>query len=337
MAQQNLYWKKIQLIKKFYLEGLDPRELKLFLHWKATDQEFARAVDAMASRKSCKEDLAQLESIDMNAAWVRFSREMCLAKPVSKERYFASWYRTAAVFAGLLVCFAVRWMEFSNRHASLQEYIPAGSYSNKLGKVSAFLLPDSTQVWLSTGSDLHYDQNFTTNRRVRLQGEAFFEVRKNPEFPFEISTNTLMTKVLGTSFNLRAYPGEDIGLSVYSGKVQFGQPDSGNDVFLLTKNQSISWSYSTGFSAIESFDSALDPDWKSGMFRFENASLEEIVTALRRWYPVEFELGGEHGSCRFSGEFLRSSLEQVLEVLSYTLNLSYQIHENTIQIKSTPC
>lgn len=337
MRQQNLDWEKIQLIKKYYLEGLNPKELELFLRWKATDGEFARAVDAMASRQSFKKDLEQLDSIDEDAAWARFSQKNSSVTQKSKSGSFQSWYRIAAVFVGILVCSTVWWTEFSKRNAAVQEYLPAGSFSNKLGRVSSFLLPDSTQVWLSTGSTLHYEENFTTNRKVQLQGEAFFDVRKNPEFPFEIATDVVTTRVLGTSFNLKAYSGEGIDLSVYSGKVQFGQPDAGDEVFLLTQDQSMSWDAEAGFSEIRTFDAAVEPDWKTGVFRFENASLDEIVAALGRWYPVEFEVGGSAGRCRFSGEFQRSSLEQVLEVLSYTLNLSYQIHENTIEIKSRPC
>lgn len=337
MRHQNLDWNKIQLAKKFHLEGLSPEELQLFLHWKATDKDFARAVDAITSNRSIREDLVQLERVDEEAAWIRFSLKNFPLESKSKTRSFASWYRLAAVFAGVLLCVSVCWMEFSNRNADLLEYLPAGSFSNKVGSVSSFLLPDSTQVWLSTGSALQYDGNFPKNRKVRLQGEAFFVVRKNPDFPFEITTDGLETRVLGTSFNLKAYPGEGVDLSVYSGKVQFGEKDRPDAVFFLTKNQNISWSTEAGFAEIKSFDSALAPDWKSGVFRFDNASLEDIVKSLGRWYPVEFEVVGQARRCRFSGEFHRSSLEQILEVLSYTLNLSYQIHENTVQIKSKPC
>lgn len=337
MGHQNLDWKKIQLAKKNHLEGLSPEELKLFLYWKATDGDFARAVDSFASRKSIKEDLEQLESVDEDAAWTRFSLKNFPTESRSKTKSFSSWYRAAAVFVGVLVCASVWWMEFSDRSTELQEYLPAGSFSNKVGSVSSFLLPDSTRVWLSTGSALQYDENFPQNRKVRLQGEAFFEVRKNPDFPFEITTERLETKVLGTSFNLRAYPGERVDLSVYSGKVQFGEKNGQEVVFFLTKNQTISWSAQAGFAEVKSFDSTLAPDWKSGVFRFDNASLEDIVRSLGKWYPVEFKVTGHAGRCRFSGEFHRSSLEQILEVLSYTLNLSYQIHENTVNIESKPC
>lgn len=330
-------WNKIQLAKKYHLEGLSPEELKLFLHWKATDRDFARAVEAITSGRSIKEDLELLESVDEDAAWTRFSLKNFPIESKSKTRSFASWYRAAAVFAGVVLCASVWWMEFSKRNADLEVSLPAGSFSNKVGSVSSFLLPDSTQVWLSTGSALQYEEDFPKNRKVRLQGEAFFEVRKNPDFPFEVTTDVVETKVLGTSFNLKAYPGEGVDLSVFTGKVQFGEPDSTDMFFLLTKNQTISWSAQSGFSKIKEFDSSVVPDWKSGVFRFENASLDDIVKSIARWYPVEFKVTGNSGSCRFSGEFHRSSLEQVLEVLSYTLNLSYQIHENTVQIKSKPC
>ncbi len=337
MRQSNLDWRKIQLAKKYYLEGLSPEELDLFLHWKATDADFAHAVNAMDSRGSIREDVRQLGSVDEDVAWEKFAKKNLPTETNPKSRSLASWYRVAAVFVGILACTAVLWMEFSERTAPVTANIPAGNFSNELGRVSTFLLPDSTRVWLSTGSTLHYGENFTTNRKVRLLGEAFFKVKKNPDYPFKIITDVLETRVLGTSFNLRAYPGEGVDLSVYTGKVQFSERETGGGAFFLTKNQSIYWNAQTGFSEVREFDASIAPDWKSGVFRFDDASLEDIVKSLQRWYPVKFEVSGNSGRCRFSGEFHRSSLEQVLEVLSYTLNLSYQINENTVEIKSKPC
>ena len=337
MKEQSLNWNKIRLAKKHQLDGLNPEELKLFRQWESTDAEFAQAVKDLASRKTWKEDLDKLDSIDQNLAWARFSQNNFPLQNPRQTKSLGSWYRAAAVFVGVVFCSTIWWVEFSKRNAQEPEYVAAGSFGNKLGIVSTFFLPDSTQVWLSSGSELHYEENFTTNRRVRLQGEAFFKVWKNPDYPFEIGTDSLMTRVLGTSFNLKAYAGETIDLSVYSGKVQFGRQAGQTEWYDLSKDQKISWSGESGFSEIKEFDSSIAPDWKSGVFRFENATLHDIVNSIDRWYPVEFKVYGNSGSCRFSGEFHRSSLEQILEILSYTLNLSYQIHENTVQIKSKPC
>lgn len=337
MKDRNLDWKKIQFVKKYQFEGLNPEELKLFNHWKVTDREFGQAVEELSSRKTWKKDLEQLDRMDEDAAWDKFFQKNFFQDTTSKSSSFGTWYRLVAVFIGILIFSSIWWTEFSLRKAYEQAPIPAGSYTNKLGKVTAFLLPDSTKVWLSTGSELRYEENFTSNRKVRLKGEAFFEVRKNPDFPFEIVTDDLVTKVLGTSFNLKAYAGEGIDLSVYSGKVQFGRTDGQTDLYNLIKNQNISWRSSVGFSEIKAFDSSSEPDWKTGVFRFEGAKIEEIVKLLTRWYPVEFLITDDSGRCSYSGEFHRSSLEQVLEILSYTLNLEYEIHENTVRIKPNPC
>lgn len=188
---------------------------------------------------------------------------------------------------------------------------PGGSFSNPLGSVLRFLLPDSSQVWLSTGSTLSCAENFPQNRKVSLEGEAFFEVEPNPEAPFEIQTD----------------------LSVYTGKVQFGHAGKSGETFILTQNQGISWSSEEGFSVIQNFDVTQGPDWKSGVFYFENSSLEEVVQTLHRWYLVDFEIKGKEGTCRYSGEFHPSSLEQVLEIMSYTLNLNYQLYNEKVELK----
>lgn len=215
----------------------------------------------------------------------------------------------------------------------------SGSFSNDIGVVSLFLLPDSTQVWLSSGSTVEFVADFQNNRQVSLQGEAFFQVKSDTLHPFEIQIGEVYTEVLGTSFNLKGYKEESVELEVYTGKVLFGHQDQKDAGHSLVKNQKIKWDHEKGMESIQTFNSSQMPDWQQGIFRFEEAGINEIIQELERWYPLDFVVmnGGNKANCRYTGEFTQSSLEQVLEILSYTLNLTYQINENEVIIKLKPC
>lgn len=212
-----------------------------------------------------------------------------------------------------------------------------GTYTNAIGKVSVFSLPDGSKVWLSTGSTLEYVEDFPRNRQVKLSGEAFFEVVRNPEFPFQISTGSIRTVVLGTSFNLRSYQNADVELSVYSGSVKFLDQNAVADSVVLLKGEKVSWTVDGGISKLELFDYERLPGWRQGEIVFENADLGMIQSTLQRWYNVTITIKGKGENCHYSGEFTQASLEQILETLSYTLNLTYKIKDAHVTIYANPC
>lgn len=304
-------------------------------------------LERLFSKKYSGEDLQELNSWYDNllsehlkksdsekakkAVWKILEGEISLKR---ERSFWGSWLKNAAVLLLIAACSWMVWNAFPQK--AEQQPLASGSYENDLGKVSKFLLPDSTVVWLSSGSRLEYAENFPTNRQVNLHGEAFFQVKRNTQSPFKIQTGDVTTQVLGTSFNLKSYNSDHVNLQVYSGLVQINHQNSKKS-FRLEKDQGINWNSQSGFSKILSFDSTYPPAWKSGIFRFNNSSIQEIIEELKLWYPVEFEIKGTIKKCLYTGEFQTSSLEQVLEIMSYTLNLNYQIHENKVTIKGNPC
>ena len=334
MKDNKVDWAKVQIAKRYYLDELSSSEERLFEKWMKEDQDFKSLVESMPEASSWKNDLAQFEKIDVEKAWNKFSDHTPSESPSPRFAFLAAWPRYAAVlFVIVLSAYAIY---ASIGTEEVVEVHPGGSFSNRLGTVSSFLLPDSSKVWLSTGSELSYAADFIRNRKVSLQGEAFFEVKRSEQFPFEIQTDRLRTRVLGTSFNLKAYQDEPVTLSVYTGKVQFGKKEAKEQQVLIS-NQSINWSLEHGFSPVQVFDASSIPGWRSGVFHFENATLEEVTGELAKWYPLKFDIIGMNTGCRYSGEFRRSSLEEVLEILSYSLNLKYQINEKTVKLTLKPC
>ena len=198
-----------------------------------------------------------------------------------------------------------------------------------LKKISAdtgpmgFFLPDSSHVWLNKGSSIVYDPDFDgEERNLKLEGEAFFEVTHNPQRPFVVSTERSETRVLGTSFNLRAY-GEEATteLAVASGKVAFSSIKSkdarivpaGYAVTLLEESNRLSESVNFNKNAFA---------WKSRELIFSEQPLSDVIRDLERYYNVEVQLFPKSLSgCRFSGTFRDASIEEVTQILGVALQL----------------
>jgi len=309
------------LVQKLFDRKINPEELTQLNEW----------YDSLESEEYPVPDKLKADS------WVHIQNKIGNISSHSKQSGIFPWIARVAAAAVIVVgAYAV----IQHRSVETPRTISAaGSYTNDIGVVSTFLLPDSTKVWLSSGSTLDYVADFEQHRHVTLQGEAFFQVQRDSLHPFQILIGEVTTEVLGTTFNLRGYNEESVELEVYSGKVKFSHQNNQKEGHVLIKNQKIKWDRQQGMRPIHQFDSSVAPDWKQGVFRFEEADITEIIRELEKWYPLDFKVvnGSNYDMCRYTGEFTNSSLEQVLEILSYTLSLTYQIHENEAIIKLKPC
>lgn len=150
-------------------------------------------------------------------------------------------------------------------------------------------LPDGSRVCLNVGSRLTYDEkHFNRNRReVRLDGEAFFEVAKNPEKPFSVQSGGIVTTVRGTSFNVKAYAAlnENV-VSVRDGRVEVAAAERGL-LGVLTQNQQITWNADTRTSRRDSIDWRAAAGWQDGTVLFNDAGLDEIALKVRQYYGID--------------------------------------------------
>jgi ferric-dicitrate binding protein FerR (iron transport regulator) len=207
--------------------------------------------------------------------------------------------------------------------------------TTKSGEHTRVVLPDSSVVWLNEKTTLKYDENFNLqNRVVLLEGEAYFEVRRDASRDFIVSTGEISTKVLGTSFNLRSYPGEeDIELDVTHGKVNFGS----------TKRIDVNYGSGARFhTSDKSFDIVeLRPNsyaWKTGVLTFQDAPLRNVIQDLERYFHVSIEAENPSSlDCHFHGTFKEPEIEEVLKVIGYSLNLTYSYNNGKYSLSGQTC
>ncbi|WP_293953457.1 MULTISPECIES: FecR family protein [unclassified Sphingobacterium] len=186
-----------------------------------------------------------------------------------------------------------------------------------LGGIYQITLPDGTKVWLNAGSSLKYPMSFAKNeRRVSLEGEAFFEVTKDSARPFKVLSKGQEIEVLGTAFNVNAYPDNTaIKTTLVNGKVKLSNDKRYSEAIYLLPGQQ-STNTNNGKIQLANVDTAPFTAWKEGLFYFDETPLADALQQIGRWYNVEVKYKGEVPQTHFYGRIKRSKpLRDVLDVL----------------------
>jgi transmembrane sensor len=202
------------------------------------------------------------------------------------------------------------------------------------GSRISFTLPDSTKGMLNSGSKLTYSIPFSSNRKVALEGEAWFDVKHDAANPFEIIAGNSNLKVLGTSFNISAYPAENyIEVVLAHGKVEFSDNENSSRVTMFPSERLI---YHNGNIIKSVTDPAKYNSWTEGKLVFRGDLMAEVGRRIERWYNVKFELADrELEKYSFRGTFVDDSLDEVLTLLSMTSPIRYKITPRKIMSDGT--
>lgn len=158
------------------------------------------------------------------------------------------------------------------------------------GEMKYLALPDGTQVWLNVASTLDFPEKFAEGKReVYLSGEAFFDVKQVTDQPFLIHTGNVMTRVLGTSFNIKAYPGQpDVIVSVKRGKVQVSKNDK--VLATLTMGQEATVAAATERATVDATKENMVAAWTAGHLSYTSRPISDILEDLERNYNISIVL-----------------------------------------------
>lgn len=206
-------------------------------------------------------------------------------------------------------------------------------YTEK-GEISNVILPDGSKVWLNVDSKLSYPVSFGINsRNLELVGEAYFEVAKEEELPFEVSSDNLTTRAIGTQFVVSAYPeSSSIKSSLIEGSVEVSL---GSDQKVLNPGQQIIFNKVNRKLAVQLFDEEYELGWKNDQLIFRLTPFGDVISRLGKWYDINIEYNPD----LFKSETLtvrfekHETLEQVLRVFSKANGFSYAVEGKNIIIK----
>lgn len=215
----------------------------------------------------------------------------------------------------------------SLQYKPIEDSIPPQEVIHKvyttIGGDYLLVLSDGTRVWLNAETELEYPAQFVgEERKVKLTGEAYFEVTPDTERPFIVETGNMRTRVLGTSFNINAYTNEGaIYTTLLSGRVEVSLADgTGLDVAPVVLEPGMQSHWKRGASDFELRKVDLDNviAWRYGVFMFNEDNLDVVTRVLSRWYGVQFvEDGSGVGRHTFSGKMSKDEkLESILKILT---------------------
>ncbi|BBE18917.1 anti-sigma factor [Aquipluma nitroreducens] len=204
------------------------------------------------------------------------------------------------------------------------------------GKKSMILLADGTKIWLNAGSQLAFPAVFSDEiRQVTLVGEAFFDVAKNPEKPFIVKTSDLSVQVLGTRFDISAYPEDKVIQTVLEeGRVYLKYLGKGilnrEYAIEMQPNQIVELDKASGTASRKMVDVSKYISWKDGLLEFEKVDLERALKQVERFYDIKILLSDDAiRSYKLSGKLdLKDEPEKVLNVIKLTVPINWQRKSN---------
>jgi len=195
------------------------------------------------------------------------------------------------------------------------------------------ILADGTRVWLNAASSLRFPTAFTgENRTVELTGEAYFEVAKNKDKPFNVKTATQTVQVLGTHFNINAYSNEaTVKTTLLEGSVKVF---SANAVVMIRPGQQSVLINNGTFAVKDDLDTDEIVAWKNGLFQFNEADIQTIMRQIARWYDIDVEFKGKLPADLYRGKISRNvNVSQVLKILELS-GINFTIEGRKIIVKS---
>lgn len=269
------------------------------------------------------DDLLEMELLDTQTAYTALYRKRTTMR---RKIVMAAIVRYAAMLAlplflgcGVL-CYMLLQQQKTNE-TMVQVHALEGS-------VARYELPDGSVAWLNAGSRLSYPLRFGSSvRRVTLQGEAYFDVKGNREYPFEVVTSSgLKVHVYGTRFNVLAYDdSKQVETSLEKGIVEVSLPDN-KHTYKLHPGQHLIYNKVTKGVERLSVDVDEKVAWKEGELIFRNASMDEIFKRLERRFNVLIEYHNHHGKdYRYRATFRNESLTQILEYLEKSASMKWRI------------
>ncbi|WP_257669203.1 FecR family protein [Parapedobacter tibetensis] len=255
--------------------------------------------------------------------------------PAQKKTRGNRWYYWGAAAATITIfCLLFLFRYTSENQSGAIVYIEKNTLPKQKLKL---ILADSTVVYLAPESRLRYPETFAGDKRqVFLEGEAFFEVKRDTLHPFLVTTELLTTRVLGTSFNIDAFAGSpDIRISLFSGKVEVSKENEPEHSYALHPGQQLLYDRNEGRIYRQDFNEATVNGWITNKLVFRNTPLEEAARKIEKLYSVKIVLIDKDMADRqLWASFENESLEKVLGYLKMAGGVHFRKEGDVIYLTS---
>lgn len=347
--------KVFHVILKKYIHGeASAEELKLIDSWYEATKKGASSVGFNVEERElenkCWEAIANHLQIDNTDSDLQILNKTAINRKATTVAL--RWYTLAAAAVLLAICSFIYLIDskiaVTNKMA-VKEISPPQQWKQVVNdkQVSQrFLLPDGSSVTLEPQSSIKFSPDFNTpvTREIYLNGEGFFEVAHNEQRPFLVHANKITTKVLGTSFIVKAFPQDkSVTVVVKTGKVSvYATQDKVNAKreIILTPNQQIVFDENQNKIARKIVEVPLPilPADEIKRMRFEDASVKEIFEAIEKIYGVDIEFNEAlYSSCTLTTTVSQGGLFNRLDIITSAIGANYVLVEDKIIINGTDC
>jgi len=273
-----------------------------------------------------------------------FSLHQRRTRPAYKLHYLfhRAWFKVAAILILCMMVSAAYWALTGNN----RKLRPAPAAGENVGGILSALnkkqiihLPDGSTVILNADSKLDYPASFAGKyREAYLTGEGYFDIVHHARMPFLVHTGKITTRVLGTAFNIKAYPADEaIEVTVTHGKVQVERENK--NMGLLTADQQISFSKKTEVYVQKKVDIKQVTAWKPEEIRLDDVTMEEAATRIGQRFKVIIEFANPAiKNCRVTATFYEDDLlNEIMTVICGVSQSNFTIHDNKIIIDGKGC
>ncbi|MDR0699921.1 MAG: DUF4974 domain-containing protein [Tannerella sp.] len=360
-----------ELLTALFSGEINDAEAKTLREWVQASTENAQLLEAYRKTNFALTCYAHKGKYDADKAWRNMKRFLNKTSSHGRlRRMMTRAYRYAAIFVLAFTC-GVAAMHFYDAQKTQEEVeteLFYTEYTVPYGSKSMVTLPDSSSIWLNAGSKLRYSSAFNkSEREVFIEGEAYFKVARNEQKPFFVKSSAVTLKVLGTSFNIKAYPEEDyVETTVESGSVQILRNVEGRltDKLVLTASQKATVIKSSGTDDLQISDLTTTPlspaqknilpektakntivtknvttelytSWKDVRWLIKQEPLGSLAVKLERRYNIHISFEDESlKNISFSGTLRDETLEQVLEAVKLSAPVNYTIQKNTVKLSA---
>lgn len=318
-----------KLIEKYLKGNCPPEEVGALHDWYNSFEEEQDFVDFISSQQQQELKLRLLTNIRRNIASGNIRSKQKRGK---KNTSGTLIYILSGVAAMVILTIGLFFYD-----QKVSDPLVTGDVHvvNMTKTIQKLVLSDGTIVWLNPKSSVIYPQNFAARqRKVQMQGEAFFEVAPDPGRPFIIYSGNVITRVWGTSFRIRAYENIPVEVSVLTGKVSVQLQKKENSEVILLPHQTATYLKDTDLlkKGIEKETSAMRI-WQKETMTFENESIEEVIKVLNTEFGVNIRTADEKLlGYMLKADFTDQSLPPILEMLRKSLNVEYEINDDGITL-----
>ncbi len=358
------------LLNKFFANECSSSERKVVIDWMLNAQNDFLLKEWMKDNWDKLSDFDTENDLDIDKMWTKLQASLQFEVDSQLPGFenttstfkgefskYRKIYKSVAAAAAILIIFSLTiiWVQKRNASRGLTAYNkPSTTITNNENVAKLIVLEDGTKVSLSKNASLTYNTISTMDRReVNLEGDAFFDVVKNPEKPFLVYSKNIITKVLGTSFSIHSnINSNDVTVSVVTGKVQVFEKNEenlelinskvlSNKGILLTPNQKTIYTASKQnfeTSIVETPVLLNNITLEKNYFDFNRSYLPDVVNKLQKVYGIEVVLENDNfNKCIFSGDITEENLYEKLDLICKSIGATYEISGTRILITGKGC